>query len=289
MHLLYAQKKLAMAIISSHFLNKINPYFGLVIILSILGCNQDNALKKPEQLDFKKNDTSTPEVQSKITPVQMTQLSFDPTIPKRPQSSPIAAATLFIKSLIDSNEVDLQSILTGNEVSIKSMLSVLSFGKEASLFKKEFTEKYGLEEWEKFQDTSNKPEDGNATFQLLSRADVENIEIIHDEENDEEALFTMPSSRRKTKVVKKEGGWLIDVSSIFPENNRNDKFQKMMHNQARAIAKYRSVIGHKSITPEDIDADLGKAMMKAMGMSSSKIKYRFDIDKLISKMEKNSE
>ena len=145
-------------------------------------------------------------------------------------------------------------------------------------FRDSFINTYGLQQWDAFQDPEKGPEGGNAELALITKTDLEEMAKADIRVEGKKAFFSIPNKSREMVMVKGADGWHIEASSFIPLGAEAGAFSKLMNEFALIVGKYQKAIGHKGITGEDIDAELGGAMARAMFGFSTAGKHRFDID-----------
>jgi hypothetical protein len=164
--------------------------------------------------------------------------------------------------------------------------AVVLFVKNADDFRADFVKSYGKEKWDRFNDPNIDPGngDGNATLTIPElkeqREQVEKatIDIKGAEANAE--MTDKAGKKTKWKLVKVEDGWVVDAASLMEGVADVDMTTKQLTNLANLVKLYRKAIGKPGINPDDIDVELGRAIVKELlGIESNK-PHRFDITKI---------
>jgi hypothetical protein len=142
-------------------------------------------------------------------------------------------------------------------------------------FRDAFTTAYGQQAWNDFQDDSKAPEDGNAKLTTIDFDEiVARWRSAAIDERGDEALCEISNVR----IIKVEGAWRVDASSVCPEAWDMPKMIEEIKQGTVVIQKYKKAIGREGIKPEDIDAELGRAMRKVFKGVETPAPHRFDID-----------
>jgi len=147
-------------------------------------------------------------------------------------------------------------------------------------FKKKFIKVYGVDKWKDFQDPEKAPEGCDATLNSITKDDLAEIDTIVIDIKGDKATFPFPGEAYEVTVIRRQNGWLIDATSFFPPGVEPKAFGEGMLRAGNVTRKYMKAIGHKGITPEDIDAELGRAFFKEIFGMSITTKQRFNIDEL---------
>lgn len=123
---------------------------------------------------------------------------------------------------------------------------------------------------------------------MITKKDLAIIDTIEINIQKEKATFSVPRGNREVTAIKTSevaaiktnGGWLIDATTFLPPGAEPKAFGDLMLRIGNVIRKYMKAIGHNDVTPEDIDAELGRAWMKEMVGMTFPTKQRFNIDEL---------
>jgi hypothetical protein len=202
----------------------------------------------------------------------------------RSKASAPATPEALVKRMMEASsrgdKEQLLSCFTGTGEELKAMESVAEFITAALSFRDKFIKTYGEQAWKDFQSPEGGPREGNATLDVVTEADIREaakMEILVERNR---ARFTPPGETQEVVAVRTDGGWLIQVSSLLPPNADPESFATMMSVTAAEVSKYEEAIGRQGIKPEDIDAELGRALMKVIVGASTNAPHRFDIDNL---------
>ena len=123
---------------------------------------------------------------------------------------------------------------------------------------------------------------------MITKKDLAIIDTIEINIQKEKATFSVPRGNREVTAIKTSevaaiktnGGWLIDATTFLPPGAEPKAFGDLMLRIGNVIRKYMKAMGHNDVTPEDIDAELGRAWMKEMVGMTFPTKQRFNIDEL---------
>lgn len=199
----------------------------------------------------------------------------------QPAETPGALIQRFGLAFHEADRDDLVRCLMGSKAEKHAVASVTDFAQAVFRFRDDFIKAYGKQEWERFLDPEQAPEGGDTSLSLVTEADLKELEQIDIEiEGDTVAYASFPNLHDRLKMVKVDGGWLVEAGSILPPNAEPEAFREMMTTMASLIGKYQQAIGHPGVSGEDIDAELGTAMMKKLFGISFPREPRFDIEKI---------
>lgn len=179
--------------------------------------------------------------------------------------------------------------LTGDEQ--KDVIAAIAAFNQAGLrFRAAFIKVYGDKAWAIFQDPTQGPKDGNASLTLIRREDLKpKIDNARIEEKGDDAFVVLPGETKATKLVKVNGGWAVDFEANFTASGAvaDGKLAdraKVLTRLAGVVETYRKAIGAKwegkAIGAEDIDAELGRAILHALSGKMIDAPHRFDVEKL---------
>ncbi|HJZ58134.1 MAG TPA: hypothetical protein VKE74_24545 [Gemmataceae bacterium] len=163
--------------------------------------------------------------------------------------------------------------------------TLLEFIREATRFQDEFIRVYGRDAWVAFQDLRQKPDDGDAHLSILPWL-----------ENKLAWAPTAPIQQEGSEVycvvagedaapcrwifMQSGGGWRLDGRSLCPAQNEIEKSTATLRSCAEDVRRFAKVIGYPGLRPEDIDVELGRAMVQSIHGIKLPPK-RFDIEKLM--------
>jgi hypothetical protein len=107
-------------------------------------------------------------------------------------------------------------------------------------------------------------------------SDVEKAEVNVDGDT---ATVKVPGQAGEMKLVKKDGGWKIKPGAML----RDDLDQQIKHANAsrKAIEAVMPLIGKEGETVQSIQAELGKARMKEMGVDPGNMPSGPELDTLV--------
>lgn len=193
-----------------------------------------------------------------------------------PAATPEAALKRLIEGLVAGDETAL-NVVRADAAVRDGLKAGMEFGQAAAEFRTAFVAAYGKEAWEKFQDESHKPGHSNATLDIPDPEDHKQATI---DEKGDEAFATVPSSPMPIRLIRVEGGWLVDGASFVPPGADATKMAQVMRSMALAVRKYKKAIGKPNITPDDIDVELAQEFAEAIAGWKPTQPRRFDVDKL---------
>jgi len=198
-------------------------------------------------------------------------------------ATPKEAVAKFADAIRAMDKNAMIACCSGSKTEMRIVEIMADFGQAVLEFKKKFIKAYGEQAWKDFQDPNKKLDAGNARFMLPSGADLEAAKKQKiTMEKDGTATFEQVGSTQQGKLVKVNGSWFVDAKSLLPPNARPEDFIKMMTAFTALVGKYQKAIGHDGVSGEDIDVELGRAMVKLLLGFRTDQPHRFDIDKIAS-------
>ena len=201
----------------------------------------------------------------------------------KPGKTPKEIVARLAQAMYEGNKIEMLACFTGTDQEKRPVESIANFMVAALTFKEAFIETYGQEEWDKFQDPEKKPKEGDAEFFLITKEKLERMKRADVRIEGEKAFFLVPNGPAEALeavIVRQADGWLIQASSFLPVGAEPVAFSNMMDGLAAVVVKYHKAIGHEGLTPEDIDAELGMAMIKAILGFEMTTPHRFNIDEI---------
>lgn len=203
---------------------------------------------------------------------------------KEPAPTPREAISKAVGAIIAGDADTTAKSFTGSSDALEMVKAMATFSHALEDFHKPFAVAYGEDAWMKFQDPKHDPGAGDFQFSRMDVSVLKEVEAMKIDERDKEAFFTMPGTEPgaapKGRVVKVDGGWLMDAESLQQPGVDPAKQAKLFQSLAGMVQKYKRAIGKPGITPDDIDSEMGRALMKELTGFSTKDPHRFDIDKL---------
>jgi hypothetical protein len=153
-------------------------------------------------------------------------------------------------------------------------------------FRDAFLKAYGEAAWKRFNDPNIDPGNGEGNSALTvpdldadTRARLEKATF---EEKGDEAVSTAIDPSGKTfhwKFVKVADGWVVDATSLNPPTGADrDNGTKMNRIIADNVKKYVKAIGKPGISADDLDVQLGRAVMSQLYGMEPNGRNRFDIN-----------
>lgn len=207
-----------------------------------------------------------------------------PTQPKpaTTPASPREALIQLTEATHEGNVARLFAAVEATEAQKEFLRVMMQFLVAATDFRDAFIKAYGQQAWEDFQDDSKAPKDGNAQFTISDPKEnigkIRNLTI--DERGDQAFCQNIDASGKMIRLVKVKGGWRVDANSACPNEAEMQKTLNQMRPVVEAIRKYKQAIGRPSIKAEDIDAELGREILKSLTGIETPAPHRFDINKL---------
>ena len=210
--------------------------------------------------------------------------------PTRPPT-PRDAVSEALLALANGNEAKaLNAIRTTSAEQQELLKAILAFNQAALRFRAAFIKAYGPRAWENFQDPSQGPKDGNATLNLITEEAVKaKLDKLAIDEKGAEAQAHFPGEKQPTRLVKVEGGWALDFEGNFvPQGTlagaKLAPVTQSLRGMARQVERYQKAIGAKidgkEIVPDDIDAELGRALLQELTGRTTDTPHRFDVERL---------
>ncbi|MBC8872530.1 MAG: hypothetical protein H8E44_24110 [Planctomycetes bacterium] len=197
-------------------------------------------------------------------------------------SSPREALIRYAEVLHDGDESRLFAALQATEAQKDFMRANMQFLTAKNAFRDAFTTAYGQQAWDDFQDDSKGPKDGNAKITTTDSDEIvarwRNATI--DERGHEALCKDSAGAEKAVRLIKVDGAWRVDASSVCPRTQQMRKMIEEIKPVTVLLRKYEKAIGREGIKPEDIDAELGRAIMKVLKGVETPAPHRFDIDRL---------
>ena len=194
--------------------------------------------------------------------------------------TPKAAVMGFTRAIMKGDKKGMLVYCKGTPEELDVISAMADFAKAALTFKSAFIKAYGEQAWKDFQDPAKGPKDGNTKLNMPSQKDIDSIAKTNFKIENGKTKWSMPNSQQPVDVVLSDGKWFIVSASLLPPGAEPAPFAKMMRSFATVLGQYQKAIGKKGISAEDIDAELGRALMKTLFGMSISAPHRFDIEKL---------
>jgi hypothetical protein len=200
-------------------------------------------------------------------------------------ATPEAALVMATEALLDGQEAKFLAAFKIKDDKEKELLKALvRFVSAGQKFKTAFIQTYTEKAWEKFNDPKHDPGngEGNARVALLAQDEVltaakgAKITMAGDTAN---CTITYKNETKTTwKFVKEKDGWLALPESFTGDATDIEKTTKILNGFADLLPKYQRAIGKDGLTADDIDVELGKAVIKELFGFETK-PPRFDVNK----------
>ena len=174
---------------------------------------------------------------------------------KADRSTPRAALDRTIGAMMELDRETFLAGLTGTPQEMRAAGAFMDFMIAMRDFKQAVIAEWGEEGWRPFT------QEGGAklSFELSDNRDqLDRAQITVDGDR---ATCTMPGGSQVVRLSRTDGQWLIHVGDILTGDNRqSDTWSKM----ARLLRDKKDRIGVSGVTPQSLDAELGRAVMQTM-------------------------
>ena len=195
-----------------------------------------------------------------------------------PTDAPREALIEAISSLVKDSESQMLAYFDATPQERQGLSGLYAFNHAGIAFRGAFIKTYGQQAWADFQDRRKGPPNGNARLDLFGEKEMGELRRARIELQGDEAYCRLSNSPHLVRMVKAKDRWLVDATSLFPGGTDAKRMGKLLTSAAATVRKYQKAIGHPGITPEDIDAELGRALVKVMAGVTIHAPHRFDID-----------
>jgi hypothetical protein len=200
-------------------------------------------------------------------------------------SNPRSAMLQAIKGLVTGNEEQLWRVVKADDKQKELLRAMMQFEVNAHAFQTAFIKEYGVAAWKRFNDPAieHGKDEGNTTLLLrdLKQEQEEIGKFLLVDKDSDRVTCNYTDQWGKTvhlTAIKESDGWRVDAASMLPEGDYEQHLKKF-RTQAALVKKYQKAI-RKDIKPDDLDVELGKAIVKELLGTASSKPPRFDIDKL---------
>ena len=202
------------------------------------------------------------------------------TVEAKGAENPKAVATGFTRAMIKGDKKAMLGYCKGSPEELDVIAAIADFAKAVIAFKKAFIKTYGEQAWKDFQDPAKGPKEGNARLNMPSKKDLDSIAKTDFAIENGKTKWMMPNAQQPVDLVLSNGKWFVVSASLLPPGAKPAPFAKMMRSFTKIVAKYQTAIGKKGISAEDIDAELGRDIVKTLLGMTTPTPHRFDVDKL---------
>jgi hypothetical protein len=206
--------------------------------------------------------------------------------PKKGAKTPKDAMTQVTQAMYAGNEDQfLKGLKAADDKQKEFCKAVVVFVKNADDFRNDFVKAYGQKAWERFNDPNIDPGngDGNANLtipELKEALDVVEKANITVKGNEATAEMTDKAGKKSNwKLVKVDEAWLVDASSLTEGVPDVEMTTAQLKALAGIVKTYRKAIGKPGISGDDIDVEMGRAIVKQLLNIESNKPHRFDITK----------
>jgi hypothetical protein len=202
--------------------------------------------------------------------------------PATTPASPREALIQVAEATHAGNEARVLAAVEASETQAEFLRVVTQYVAAVTQFRDTFVEAYGQQAWNDFQDDNKAPEDGNAKFTLSDpQKEIAKIRKLSvDDRGDEAFCQSVDEPGETVRIIKVENGWRVDAGSICPQEEEMQKTVRQFRPMAEIIREYQKAIGRPGINPDDIDAELGRALAKLLTGFESPAPHRFNVNEI---------
>lgn len=199
-------------------------------------------------------------------------------VPLEPQQTAEAAVFKAIDSLHDVDIDGFLSCFEAREDEYLLLESVISAGNAAVAFRKKFISTYGEKAWESFQDPEQSPEGADGSLQMIEKHHVDEIKAW--QYNHENPEVTFPNSQGPIRIKESHQGFVLSPGNIL--NDMSSKSlegnTKLMNTLTEMVSRHTQAIGQPHLSPQDIDFQFGKDLMKTIFGMEVGLADKYDVD-----------
>ena len=182
-------------------------------------------------------------------------------------------------ALKDADETKFLASVDATEKEQKAFSEIIRLTAAINKLRDDFIKAYGQKGWDEFQDKSEDISKDDAHFDFITDESIAKLKEVQIDLRENKAFYPRENQEKPGRVIKVQDKWLVDGSDFFPPIIGSGMVGSFSGKLADVITKYNKAIGKEGIEPEDIDAELGRAMKALFGLTSEK-PHLFDIDKL---------
>ncbi len=214
--------------------------------------------------------------------------------PAEPESKPApvkrtgahGATVDFFTALLNGDAEAAIAVVEGSDKEKKALTARANYQRASVQFKTAFVNKFGDGAWAKFNSPEHLPEPAtsqrppfNARLSVFEQVDLDQMLLYKPQENGDEASY--PAEQGDLKVVKKNGVWKLVAASLLPPGlDGADKATQILTASTSHIARFTKAIGKDGVSADDIDVELGRAIVETLYGFSSQESHRFDVGSL---------
>ena len=165
--------------------------------------------------------------------------------------------------------------------------STANFVGSAAQFRRRFIEQYGRSAWNAFNDENHTPRrvNGGAANGSLTVMELDEFTWIYRELNEnqseDESSCRYPNTETELVVIKKEGRWYVDLEKSTPmEVEQIESILTAFRGISTGVRQLTPAIGREGVSPNQIDYELGRISLRALGKGEFPPQPDFTLDEL---------
>ena len=193
------------------------------------------------------------------------------------------------------------SILTGDVERLKNvsdqsegpdwdnLVSLANFGQQAGRFREEFIAVYGRQKWDQFNNpnfipvTRGASAGANGSVTVVEVADILRLtrQAIKNQNGDTSWVSIPNTDDARMLLVRRNEKWYFSAATVIPlEGQQKRAAMEQLDAFGKQLPQFQAVIGAEGVTPNDIDAELGRVMLESGQVMRFSSEHRFDLAKL---------
>jgi hypothetical protein len=173
------------------------------------------------------------------------------------QSTPEATVRTFAEALKEGNRDALDSIVEGSEDAKRFIGGMAEYMSSMQDFKEAVIAEWGEEGWSHFDKSGG----GGMSMEFHP----EKLDEMQVRTEGDTAFCTMGDASDEMKLVRKDGKWFIDASTMdVPEGEKVDNVLLVFERMGELIREKRKRIGEEGVTAKSLSEELGRDMMATM-------------------------
>ena len=161
------------------------------------------------------------------------------------------------------------------------------FGEAATRFRRRFIEDYGRSAWNTFNDENHVPRSvkgntANGGVTVLELFEFTRIyRELNENQSENESSCRYPNTETELVAIKKEGRWYVDLEKSTPINvEQIDSILELFSALSTGLRRVTPAIGREGVSPNQIDYELGRISIQAMGGAPLPPQPDFTLDDL---------
>lgn len=202
-------------------------------------------------------------------------------VPPEPASSPSEALMGYTRAVIGGDVREAAAHVVSDADSRRWLASIIWQQQVTMRFHALFVDAYGQDALEEFNDIGSPTRPTDAHLTLMT-----DVSLREFQSNPPKADASTRSVEFGSwegldgAVVRVDGGWLVDGAAAIPPSMSVDHFIQILNNRTSATSRYLKAIGYKGITAEDLDIELGRAIMAEGRGTDPGGPHRFRIEEI---------